>query len=82
MKGHNNTESVIQAIITGSPERLPASYRNGNEKPLTQREKQLLDATNAALAEVMNLSQLAPAPVPISEFCARPENINLKSLCK
>lgn len=35
-----------------------------------------------SLIETNALTKLSPAPVPISEFCLRPENLDLKGLCK
>jgi len=34
------------------------------------------------LGKVMALAQLSTCPVPIREFCSRPENVSLKGVCR
>lgn len=82
VEGHRNAEAVIQSILTGRPEHLPNNYGGDSNAPLTQEEDQLRENLESALSEVMSLTQVAPGPVPINEFCSRPENINLKGVCK
>lgn len=81
-QGHKTLEAIIQSILTGRPEHLPANYRSDSETALTQEEQELLEKLEMALSEVMSLSQVAPDPIPIKEFCSRPENINLKGVCR
>lgn len=80
--GHRNLESVIQSILTGRPETLPIHLLLKFEQVWSKEELKLLHSSEIALSEVMALSQLSPAPVPIKEFCQRPENIKLEKLCK
>jgi hypothetical protein len=81
--GNKSIDSVIQSVLTGRPETLPleliSSVRGSS---YTEEEMKLLNSSEMVLSEVMALSQLAPPPIPIKEFCERPENINLTGLCK
>lgn len=81
-EGYQTLEAVIQSILTGRPEDLPSDYNNRANAPLSREENDILDNLKAVTAEIMSLSQVAPSPTPIKEFCSRPENINLKGLCK
>ncbi len=81
-EGHNSLEAIIQSILIGHVEQLPAGYSSGSNVAPTQEELELLDKVETAVSEVMSLSQVQPAPVPIKEFCSRPENINLTSICR
>lgn len=83
VQGHKSLEAIVQSILTGRPEHIPTSYRSDSSTaPPTQEEQELLDKLEMALSEVMSLTQVAPGPVPIKEFCSRPENINLKGVCR
>ncbi len=82
VKGHRTIEAVIQSVLTGRPEQLPEGYRNYTNESLTEWETKTLKNLESALSEVMSLTQVTPAPVPIKEFCSRPENVNLKSICR
>lgn len=82
VEGHRNAEAVIQSILTGRPEHLPNNYGGDGNAPLTQDEARLLENLESTLSEIMSLTQVTPGPVPIKEFCSRPENINLKGVCK
>lgn len=79
---HKTLEAIIQSVLTGCPEHLPNGYRSDNSKPLSDEEGELLKNLESALGEVTSLTQVELDPVPIKEFCSRPENINLKGLCK
>lgn len=80
--GKVQVESIVQSILTGRPE-LPAPKINYNlEVRLSEKEENLSDNAEEALAEILAMSQLSPAPVPVSEFCSRPENVDIKGLCK
>ncbi len=80
--GNKTFESVIQSVLTGRPETLPAGVLKNIDQNYSKEELLLLHSSEIALAEVLSLSQISPAPVPIKEFCQRPENINLAGLCK
>lgn len=80
-EGYRSADAIVQAILTGRPERLPAQHLRlqGN---LTDEEMGLLSSLEAVLHEVDQLTNVAPQPEPISAFCARPENINLSGVCR
>lgn len=82
VKGHNNLEAVIQSILTGQPEQLPPNIKNMNDIPLTKEEEKYQAAMEFALLEISNLTQVSPGPIPISEFCQKKENMNLKGICQ
>jgi hypothetical protein len=79
---HKTLEAIVQSVLTGRPEHLPSGYRSDSSTPITDEEGELLENLGSALGEVMSLTQVEPGPVPIKEFCSRPENMNLKGLCK
>lgn len=79
--GHNKIEHVIQSVLTGAPYG-PVSYPNVGDHELSGAESKIFNKASDALAEINSLTDLSPHPVPIAEFCLRPENINLKGLCK
>lgn len=79
--GHRKIEHVIQSILTGRPNG-PAPYPNIFGYRLSEKELEIYDNFEDTLTEISALTALSPRPVPISEFCLRPENIDLKGLCK
>lgn len=81
-KGNKTVESVLQSILTGRPEDLPKGFRAGFEGAITEEERKITERAEEALGQVMQLSQLSPGPVPIEEFCSRPENVDLESICQ
>lgn len=81
VEGHETLEAMIQSVLTGRPERLPGGYRDDNSAPISEEESKLLENLGPILSEVMSLTQAEPGPIPIAEFCSRPENINLKAVC-
>jgi hypothetical protein len=81
-EGHNSLEAIIQSILIGRAEQLPAGWRSMTGDAPTQEELELIDTVETAVSEVMSLSQVQPAAVPIKEFCSRPENINLTGVCR
>ena len=82
VEGHKNAEAVIQSILTGHPEHLPKNYHSDSNTPFTEEETRLHKNIETVLSAVMSLTQATPGPIPIKEFCSRPENINLKGICK
>ncbi|MEZ7277611.1 hypothetical protein [Pseudoalteromonas sp. 68 DY56-GL68] len=79
--GHKKIEHVIQSILTGRPNG-PTPYPSISGYKLSKEELELLKKAENSLIEMNALTDLSPAPVPVSEFCLRPENIDLKGLCK
>ena len=49
---------------------------------LVAEEYEQIEWLTAMLDEISHLTQIGTGPVPISEFCSRPENINLKGICR
>lgn len=79
--GHKKMEHVIQSILTGQPNG-PSPYPSVSGYKLSKKESEIYDKAEDFLAEMNVLTTLSPVPIPISEFCLRPENIDLKGLCK
>lgn len=80
--GYQRVDALIQAILTGRPEVPPISYSQDIQAPLSSEASELLMSLSAVLDEVVTLTQVTTSPIPIAEFCARPENINLTSVCE
>jgi len=83
VEGKTGLEEVVQSILTGSADNLPKNYNSKKIKAKpSEEEKDLLNGLKSTLDGIMYMSQINSAPVPIKEFCLKPENINLKGLCK
>lgn len=79
----DTAEHIIDSMITGKAQDLPEGYRSlSTVAPNDPQVPELTDAVRTGLSGVSALNDISPAPIPISEFCARPENIDLKGLCK
>ncbi len=81
-EGHESIEPIIQSILTGNAEHLPDNYDSNESTPPSKQEVEISDNLNVALTGIMTLTQVEAGPVPIKEFCSRPENINIKGLCR
>lgn len=81
VSGHRKLEEIIQAVVTGRPEKLPASFSCDLGAP-TPEEVEMVAKVEEALSEVMSLTQAGPGPIPIREFCSRPENLRLEGVCR
>ena len=81
-EGHKSLDAIIQSVLTGRPDGLPPGYNKLADNSMTSQELELVHGLELGMSEIMTLSQVEPAPLPIKEFCAKPENINLKGLCK
>lgn len=79
-KGHKKPENIINSILTGNPN-APIPYPRNGQKP-TKEQEELLEKVNSALNEMSRLSNVTATPTPISTFCLKPENKDLKGLCK
>lgn len=79
--GHRKLEEIIQAVVTGRPEPLPPSFARNLGAPSAE-EPSIVAKAEQVLGEVMALTQLGAGPVPIREFCSRPENVNLEGVCR
>lgn len=80
--GHRQPGALVQAVLTGRAENLPANYLQGSKEPLGSKETELLQGLGMAITEVATLTQVSPSPVSIEEFCTRPENLDLAGVCK
>lgn len=78
--GHREVEPIVQAVLTGNPQQLPEGFRDEESLP-TPEEAEVLFNLRMVLNDVIALTQWAPSPVPLNEFCSRPENINLQGVC-
>lgn len=81
-EGYRTLDAVIQAALTGRAEKLPKGLNLHVDVSQDQEERAIVDNLTIVLSEVMMLSRVSPGPTPIKQFCARPENINLKGLCQ
>jgi len=81
-EGQKNLAGVIQSVLTGSSEGAPKHYNHDKKVKPSEQEIELLKGARSALDNIMTLSQLNAGPVPLREFCTRPENIDLKGVCK
>ena len=68
-------------MLTGKPESLNLP-KFSNSTELSEEEQTLMRSSQMAINEILNLSQVSPAPVPLQEFCLQPENIDLSGVCK
>lgn len=50
-EGHRAVDALIQAVLTGSPERLPSRYKN-MDGDLTEEETEVLSSLETVVAEI------------------------------
>lgn len=81
VKGRSTIEDMVHAVLTGRAEHPVIAPADAAAAP-TPEEQAVCVKAGLALTGVMQLTQAAAPPVPLREFCARPENINLKGLCR
>lgn len=79
--GHKKSEHVIQAILTGNPNG-PVPYPRTDNNSISDEEKRIFIAAEEGIYEMNRLSHVSSSPIPIAEFCLRPENVDIKELCK
>jgi len=82
INGHDTLEEIAQSVLTGDASHLPKNFNSDNGEKLSQEEQEILEEVESAFSGMMSLSTVKPPPVPIKEFCSRPENIDLKGLCR
>lgn len=83
VKGNPYSDAILNSIISGKPERLPIEGLNNNLN--TQESNNIQAMQPVVIGELYSvdaINQVVPKAVPLQEFCARPENINLKGLCQ
>ncbi|WP_078120289.1 hypothetical protein [Thiosocius teredinicola] len=79
--GYTKAEDILQSILTGRPEQMPIGFRT--ESPSLDGEGAEYAQGVQAVAPVMiGFASATSGPVPIQVFCNRPENINLKGVCR
>ena len=78
--GHRSSSAVIQSILTGRPEQVPIDIET--DKELTKQETEIVHLLEEGISKVFLYSKATLGPVPINEFCQRPENINTENLCR
>jgi len=79
--GNTSIEEILNAMISGKSEKIPKDFRKRMKDPPSEEEQKIHSVIAGELYAVKALNQLHPGPVPIKEFCLRPGNIDLKSLC-
>lgn len=80
---YGTAEHIINSMITGKAQELPEGYRSlSRMAPNDPKVPELTDALKSGLHGVSAVNNISPSPVPVSEFCARPENVELKGLCQ
>ena len=76
-------DHIINSMITGKAQEIPEGYRLlAHSAPQDKKALELTDAVEVGLHGVSAINNIAPGPIPISEFCSHPENIDLKRLCQ
>lgn len=75
-------EDILNAIITGKTEALPARYEALAERVSAEATDELVHIVNGEVHGVDALNRVSPGPVSIREFCDRPENVDLQSICQ
>lgn len=82
-KGYRTYGAVAQAILTGKPENVSEVelFNHSIPSPPDVDSKISGEALLAQVVAIDYLNDTSSGPVPISEFCARPENQNLEEVC-
>lgn len=75
-------DDILNAIITGKADPVPAGYRNLAKALPDTATDELEHLVFGEVYGVDALNRVSPGPVPLREFCARPENVNLKNICE
>lgn len=75
-------EEILNAIITGKTDALPSGYKTLAQQASTEPTGEMEHVVAGEVHGVAALNSISPAPVPIREFCNRPENVDLKGICR
>jgi hypothetical protein len=81
-KGYRSYGSLAQSILIGRPKYFPEGELNKSSFPPPVNDSEI--SNEALLSKVVAIYQINnfySGPIPISEFCSRPENRNLRRLC-
>lgn len=80
--GRKTPEDVINAIVTGKTEALPVRYKELAQQTPIESTAELEHIVYGEMHGVNALNSVSPSPVPIREFCSRPENVDLEGICR
>lgn len=80
--GYRTSDALVHAILTGQPAQLPPEYFQVPEGTLGSEELELRSNLGERVGETIKLTEVGSGSVPIEEFCARPENASLTSVCQ
>lgn len=83
-KGHRSYGALAQSILIGKPENLSEIDLFNHRLPSVHGVDSRLSG-EALLFQVISvdaINAMHSDPVPISEFCERPENRNLRTICE
>lgn len=80
-EGMRTYQAVVQAILTGKPEEIKLN-KSMNGAGLSSEESEVLEKLATSTSDALSLIHVSPPPIPTNEFCARPENINLRGVCR
>lgn len=79
--GHRRLEQLLQAALTGHPSDFPSHYQGASQQEHPEEAAQI-GKLQSLVIEVAELTRLTPRPVSIKDFCARPENMKLRGVCR
>lgn len=79
----DTAEHIIDSMITGKAQALPEGYRSLSRFASDdQKVPELTEAVKSGLQGISAVNEISPAPIPLSEFCSRPDNVDIRGLCK
>ncbi|GGY67617.1 hypothetical protein GCM10007071_13300 [Marinobacter zhanjiangensis] len=80
--GRAKLRDVLFSILTGSDMQIPPHFELLLGKAaLSAEELEQMEWLRDILVEINKLAQVGTGPIPISEFCSKPENIDFKAIC-
>ncbi len=80
--GRAKLRDVLFSILTGSDVQIPPHFELLLGKAaLSTKELEQVEWLKEMLVELSKLTQVGSGPIPIKEFCSRPENIDFKAIC-
>lgn len=83
-KGHRSYGALAQSILIGKPESVSEielfNHKLPSEHGLDSRASG--EALLFQITSVREINAMNSSPIPISEFCSRPENRHLRTLCE
>lgn len=80
--GLTTLDSLLNAVLTGRAERLPAPYVELSKNVSDADRDKWESLLNDEMLGIEILNSTSAKPVTLHEFCGRPENVNLKGVCK